>query len=147
MLGYWQRPQESRRALAGGWYHTNDIGHLDDEGHLYLLDRKDDMVKSGGLNVSPAEVEGILLTHPGVEEAAVVGIPDDHWGQRVAAIVRKRAATPLTADALAAFCRSRLAAYKCPRAIIFTDVPLPRNALGKLTRHVLRAQCGAPRAQ
>jgi acyl-CoA synthetase (AMP-forming)/AMP-acid ligase II len=147
MLGYWQRPEESRRALAGGWYHTNDIGRLDDEGYFYWLDRKDDMVKSGGLNVSPAEVEDILLTHPGVEEAAVVGLPDDHWGQRVAAIVRKRATTPLTADALTTFCRDRLAGYKCPRTIIFTDVPLPRNALGKVTRHALRAQCSGLRAE
>lgn len=143
MLGYWQRPQESRRVLDNGWYHTSDIGRLDDEGWLYLLDRKDDMVKSGGLNVSPAEVESVLLTLPNVEEAAVVGLPDQRWGQRVAAIVRPRAGAQLTEQAVSAFCRERLAGYKRPRTIIFADSPLPRNALGKLLRHALRTQYGS----
>lgn len=140
MLGYWMQPEETSRALAGGWLHTGDIGRLDAEGYLYVLDRKDDMVKSGGLSVSPVEVEGVLLRHPGVEEAVVIGVPDAHWGQRVTAIVRRRSAEAVTENELIAHCRSQLAPYKVPRAIVFSDSPFPRNALGKVSRPAIRAR-------
>lgn len=139
MLGYWRQEEESRRALADGWYWTRDVGRCDQDGYLYLLDRKDDVVKSGGLNVLPAEVERVLLTHPGVEEVAVIGLPDERWGQRVAAIVRKRAGVALHERDLLTLCRSELAGYQNPRTIIFTEAPLPRNALGKLSRQALRS--------
>lgn len=145
MLGYWQRPEETRRALEGGWYHTADIGCLDREGYLHVLGRRDDMVKSGGFNVAPAEVEDILLTHPAVAEVVVIGLPDERWGQRVAAIVRKRPGAVLSELDLTAFCRGRLAGYKHPRTIVFTDVPFPRNAMGKVSRQALRAQYRAQR--
>jgi long-chain acyl-CoA synthetase len=144
MLGYWRRPAETQAALADGWYHSRDIGRLDEAGCLQLLDRLDDMVKSGGFNVSPTEVEGVLLAHPGVEEAAVIGLPDDRWGQRVTAIVRPRAGVILHEHDLLAHCRGRLAGFKLPRAIFFTEAPLPRNALGKVTRRELRTRHGTP---
>ena len=144
MLGYWRRPEETRRALEGGWYHSGDIGQLDRDGYLYVLGRKDDMVKSGGFNVAPVEVEEVLLTHPAVEEAAVIGLPDERWGQRVAAIVRKRSGAALNEDDLVAFCRGRLAGYKIPRTIIFSAAPLPRNAMATVSRQALRAQYAAP---
>jgi acyl-CoA synthetase (AMP-forming)/AMP-acid ligase II len=140
MLGYWRREEESRSALHDGWYRTRDIGHLDQDGYLYLLDRKDDMVKSGGFNVSPAEVEGVLSTHPGVEEVAVIGLPDERWGQRVAAVVRTRPGVAVDELDLLAFCRDQLAGYKRPRTVLFAKAPLPRNALGKVSRQTLRSR-------
>ncbi len=139
MLGYANREAPSREAFRDGWYRTRDIGRCDADGYLYLLDRKDDMVKSGGLNVSPAEVEAVLTTHPDVTEAAVIGLPDARWGERVTAVVRARNAT-LTDRELTRFCRMQLADYKTPRTIIFTEVPLPRTGLGKVKRQVLRTQ-------
>lgn len=138
MLGYWNRPEETRAVLADGWYHTRDIGCFDEAGYLSWLDRKDDMMKSGGFNVSPGEVENVLLAHADVEEAAVIGLPDERWGQRVTAIVRRRAGAAITEEELSAFCRSRLVGFKSPRSILFRDSPLPRNALGKVVRRALR---------
>ncbi|MBI4514306.1 MAG: AMP-binding protein [Deltaproteobacteria bacterium] len=140
MLGYWQREEETRQALSDGWYRTRDIGRCDRDGYLHLLDRKDDMLKSGGLNVSPGEVEGVLASHPDVEEAVVFGLPDERWGQRVTAVVRKSAGADVDETELLAFCRGQLAGFKIPRALFFTDTPLPRNALGKVLRQALRAQ-------
>ncbi len=144
-LGYWQRPDQDRLAFCDTWYRTRDIGRFDRDGYLYLLDRQDDMVKSGGLNVSPAEVERRLIAHPNVEEAAVIGLPDARWGERVTAIVRKRDGSALTKRALTAFCREQLAAFKITRTIIFTDVPLPRTGLGKVSRRAVREQYGGRR--
>ncbi|MFI5394285.1 MAG: class I adenylate-forming enzyme family protein [Candidatus Binatia bacterium] len=143
MLGYWRRPEQNRDAFRDGWHRTRDIGWLDADGYLYLVDRKDDMVKSGGLNVSPAEVEEILTAHPAVAEAAVIGLPDERWGERVAAIVRTRSGEALTEQELTAFCRAQLADYKTPRTVIFTDMLLPRTGLGKLSRRILRTQYGS----
>ena len=142
MAGYWNRPEESAVALRDGWYHTRDMGRVDAEGYLYVVDRKDDMVKSGGLNVFPGEVEAVLLQHPGVEEAAVIGRPDERWGQRVMSVVRRRAGADVTEEDLVEFCRGRLAGYKLPRKVVFTASPLPRNALGKILRRAIRAAFG-----
>lgn len=140
MSGYANRAEESARALAGGWLHTGDVGALDDDGYLYVLDRRDDLIVSGGENVYPAEVEAALLSHAGVVEAAVVGIPDEQWGQRVVAFVRVHdAAHPADlAEELRAHCRARLAGYKTPAEIRFAAEPLPRTASGKLRRGALR---------
>ncbi len=147
MLGYWNRPEETKAALRDGWYHSRDVGRLDERGYLTLLDRKDDMVKSGGFNVSPGEVESVLLVHPEVEEAAVVGLPDERWGQRVTAVVRRRSGARVSEAELEAFCRSQIAGFKVPRTILFTEEPLPRNALGKVVRQVLRNQVRAQVAE
>jgi acyl-CoA synthetase (AMP-forming)/AMP-acid ligase II len=145
MLGYWNPQQRDQRAVAGGWYRTRDIGRFDEDGYLHLVDRQDDMVKSGGLNVSPAEVENVLTTHPDVAESAVIGLPDERWGERVTAVVRTRSGATLTERDLTAFCRNQLADYKRPRTIIFTDAPLPRTGLGKVSRRAVRTQYGSRR--
>jgi o-succinylbenzoate---CoA ligase len=120
-----------------GWLHTGDLGYLDGEGYLYVLDRRDDLIVSGGENVYPAEVEAALLAHPAVAEAGVVGIPDLEWGRSVAAFIVPLDGSLVTAEDLIAFCRQRLAAYKVPRTIVFREC-LPRNAAGKLLRRELK---------
>ena len=121
---------------AEGWLHTGDIGYLDAEGYLYVLDRRTDLIISGGENIYPAEVEAVLLAHPAVGEAGVYGIPDPLWGQRVAAAVVVRPGMPFDEAALLAFCRDRLAKYKVPARIEARE-SLPRNASGKLLRRLL----------
>jgi O-succinylbenzoic acid--CoA ligase len=118
-----------------GWLRTGDLGYLDEDGYLYVLDRRDDLIVSGGENVYPAEVEAALVAHPSVTEAGVFGVPDREWGARVAAVVVAQA--PANADELQAFCRERLAGYKVPRQIVVSPEPLPRNAAGKLLRREL----------
>jgi O-succinylbenzoic acid--CoA ligase len=135
--GYLNRPDETARALRIGWLHTGDAGYLDAEGYLYVLDRRDDLIISGGENVYPAQVEAVLQAHPAVLEAGVIGAPDQRWGQVPLAVVVLRPGHNLAAEDLLAFCRERLAHYKSPSRILFTDA-LPRNAAGKLLRHELR---------
>ena len=135
--GYVNRPDATAAAVRDGWLHTGDLGYLDAEGFLYVVDRRDDLIISGGENVYPAEVEAVLLAHPAVEEAGVIGVPDARWGQIVAAVVKVRPSTPPTADELREFCRQRLAGYKVPTDLRFVDA-LPRNATGKLLRRELR---------
>lgn len=140
--GYHNNPVASTAALVDGWFHTGDLGYLDAEGFLYVLERRSDLIISGGENIYPAEVEAVLLAHPAVSEVGVVGVPDARWGQvPVAAVVVAAGHAPdgaLAAEVLA-FCRARLAAYKCPRSVHFCAA-LPRTASGKLRRAELRAQ-------
>jgi O-succinylbenzoic acid--CoA ligase len=136
--GYAGRPEATARALRGGWLHTGDVGMLDDGGYLYVLDRRDDLVITGGENVYPAEVEAALLAHETVAEAAVIGVPDVTWGQRVVAFVRPRDGMPVDASSLIDHCRARLARYKAPSEIHVVHEPLPRTASGKLRRAALR---------
>ncbi|HUZ01826.1 MAG TPA: o-succinylbenzoate--CoA ligase [Thermomicrobiaceae bacterium] len=136
--GYADRPAETATALGDGWLRTGDVGYLDADGYLYVLDRRDDLIVSGGENVYPAEVEAALLAHPDVEEAGVIGVLDPEWGQAVVAVVRPGGGAALDAAVLQAFCRERLAGYKVPRHVQFTAEPLPRNAGGKLVRRALR---------
>jgi O-succinylbenzoic acid--CoA ligase len=120
-----------------GWLRTGDLGRLDDEGYLFVLDRRDDLIISGGENVFPAEIEGVLLTHPGVAEAAVIGVPDARWGAVPVAFVRRKVGWATTEDELLALCATRLADFKRPQRITWIDA-LPRNASGKLLRRELR---------
>jgi o-succinylbenzoate---CoA ligase len=129
--GYWRQPPRQ------GWLRTGDIGRFDEDGFLYVLDRRDDLIVSGGENVYPAEVEAALLTHPAVAEAGVYGTPDPTWGMRVAAAVVTKGDASVSAHELQAFCRARLAGYKVPRTIEFRS-SLPRTAIGKLKRRDLR---------
>jgi len=131
--GYLNRPEETAAVIRDGWLHTGDLGHLDSEGYLYVLDRRDDLIVSGGENVYPAEIEAVLQSHADVLEAGVYGVDDARWGKAPAAVVVLRPGAPPDADALTAFCRERLAAYKTPSRIDFVDA-LPRNAAGKLLR-------------
>jgi O-succinylbenzoic acid--CoA ligase len=134
--GYLNHSHETAAAIRDGWLHTGDAGHVDAEGYLYVLDRRDDLIVSGGENVYPAEVEAALASHPDVLEAGVYGIDDEHWGRVPAAAVVLREGAVASADDLLAFCRERLAAYKTPKRIEFV-ASLPRNAAGKLMRNRL----------
>ena len=137
MLGYLNRPRETEAALQGGWLHTGDMGRLDQDGFLYLVDRLDDMIISGGENIYPREVEEVLFTHPKIREAAVVGLPDPVWGQRVHAVVCLGKGEEITGEEVIRFCRERLAGYKKPRSVEFTD-SLPRSAVGKVLKRLIR---------
>ena len=138
MLGYWEKPEETVETMrADGWLRTGDAGYLDDEGYLYLHDRIKDMVVSGGENVYPAEVENVLLAHPAVADAAVIGVPDDRWGETVKAEVVPVAGATLDPDDVIAFCRERLAHYKCPTSVDLIE-GLPRNPSGKILKRELR---------
>jgi O-succinylbenzoic acid--CoA ligase len=136
MRGYRHLPQATEAALRGGWLHTGDIGVVDAEGLLRVLDRRDDLIVSGGENVYPAEVEAVLADHPGVREVAVGGREDSDYGERPVAWIVPAAARPTTQE-LRRFCRERLAGYKVPVAFEFVDA-LPRNAVGKLRRSALK---------
>jgi len=133
MKGYYNNKSET---VNDGWLHTGDAGRLDEDGYLYVLDRRDDLIISGGENVYPAEVEAVLSSHPSVEEVCVIGVSDGKWGQRVVAIVKSTAADE---NALREHCATRLARYKQPAEFRFVDSPLPRTASGKLKRAELRS--------
>jgi fatty-acyl-CoA synthase len=132
---YWQQPEETAKAQAGGWFHTGDGGYLDDQGYLVISDRKKDVIISGGENVSSIEVEDALTSHPAVREVAVIGIPDEKWGELVTGLVVS--SEPVTAEELIAHCRAQLAGYKCPKRIEFVQT-LARTATGKLQKFKLR---------
>ena len=135
--GYWNMPDETARAVSDGWLRTGDAGYLDAEGYLFLTDRVKDMIVSGGENVYPAEVENALSEHPAVADVAVIGVPDDRWGETVKAVVVARPGTSPRAEEIIAFARARLAGYKCPTSVDFA-VSLPRNPSGKLLKRELR---------
>src|SRR5580698_2887784 len=136
--GYWEQPEESARALAGGWFHTGDKGHVEAGDYLVISDRKKDVIISGGENVSSLEVEDCLYQHPAVAEVAVIGVPDARWGETVKALVVLRAGSDATEADLIAHCRARLAHFKCPTSVEVREV-LPRTATGKLQKFKLRA--------
>jgi long-chain acyl-CoA synthetase len=137
MLQYWNKPEETERALVDGWLYTGDMGTYDEEGFIYIMDRKKDMIISGGENIYPREVEEILYRHPAVLEAAVIGIPDDYWVERVHAVVVKNDHASVTAEEIIAFCKSNLASFKAPKSIEFVE-SLPKNPSGKILKRVLR---------
>jgi long-chain acyl-CoA synthetase len=139
MAGYWHLPAETEAVvLPGGWLRTGDAGYQDADGYFYVHDRVKDMIVSGGENVYPAEVENAIMSHPEVADAAVIGIPDDRWGETPMAVVVRRPGSDLTEDALRAYCRDRLAGFKCPTSVVWVD-ELPRNPSGKVLKKVLRA--------
>lgn len=139
MTGYWNRPEETAGTLRGGWLHTGDLGTMDEQGYIYLLDRKKDMIISGGNNIYPREIEEELLKHPAVYEVAVIGVPDATWGESVRAIVALHPGTSATQEELIAFCQEHLASYKKPRTVEFIP-QLPKNAYGKILKRELREQ-------
>lgn len=145
MLGYWNRPEASAEALRGGWMHTGDLARSDEENFLYIVDRKKDMVISGGENVYPAEVEQVLVRHPKVLEVAVIGLPDERWGETVAAVVACRPGEELALEELRAHCEGKLAHYKQPLALCLVEA-LPRNATGKVLKTELRERFAGTRA-
>lgn len=139
MTGYWRKPEITAEALRDGWYHTGDMGYLDETGHLYLVDRKKDMIISGAENVYSVEVENAISTHPAVLEVAVIGIPHDVWGEQVHAVVVKRAGHDDTDEAeILDFCRGKIAGYKIPKSLEFAAGPLPTTGPGKIAKRRLR---------
>ncbi len=136
--GYWRDHEATEKAFAGGWFHTGDIGERDDDGYLWIVDRLKDMIVSGGENIAGSEVERVLYEHPAVLEVAVVGRPDEKWGEVPVAYVALKPTTTASADELVEHCRSQLARFKVPKDVVFVDA-LPRNPSGKVLKRELRA--------
>lgn len=137
MLGYWNLPEATESTLIDGFVHTGDAGYLDEDGYVYVHDRVKDMIVSGGENIYPAEVESALFGHPAIADVAVIGVPDDRWGEAVKAVVVLKPGASANADDLIGHARSRIAAYKCPKTVDFID-ELPRNPSGKILKRELR---------
>jgi fatty-acyl-CoA synthase len=137
LRGYWDDPQASAAALEGGWFHTGDGGFIDEENHLNITDRKKDVIISGGENVSSFEVEDVLFSHEAVAEVAVIGVPDEQWGETVKALVVLVQEQQATERELIDYCREKLAHYKCPTTVELRT-ELPRTATGKLQKFKLR---------
>jgi long-chain acyl-CoA synthetase len=138
MLGYWNMPELTAVTLVDGWLRTGDAGYMDEEGFVYLVDRVKDMIVSGGENVFSAEVENALSAHAHVVECAVIGVPDDKWGERVHAIVRLRGEILVSSEEIIEHCRTLIAGYKCPRSVEFRIEPLPLSGAGKILKTELR---------
>jgi long-chain acyl-CoA synthetase len=140
MKGYWNKPEQTASVLKYGGYLTGDVGYLNKDGYLFLVDRSKDMIVSGGENVYSTEVEDVLYRHPGVLEAAVFGVPDDRWGEAVHAVVVPRPEAPtLNPTELIAFCREHIGGYKVPKGIDIQSDPLPKSGPGKVLKRELRA--------
>ena len=137
MTGYWGRPEATKKTLVNGWLQTGDLAWQDGEGRFYLVGRKTEMVISGGENVYPVEVENVISAHPDVLDVAIIGVPDDRWGEAVKAVVVPREGHAPRAEDIIGFCRDKLAGFKIPKSIDFIDV-MPRNASGKITKGPLR---------
>jgi acyl-CoA synthetase (AMP-forming)/AMP-acid ligase II len=136
--GYWNNPQATDQAFSHGWFHTGDIGRIDDDGCVYIVDRKKDMIIRGGENVYCAEVEAALLEHPSVKGAAVIGLPHRELGEEVAAVVQVDPARPVSAEELQAHARGRIAAFKVPTRLWLRSESLPLGATGKVLKRELR---------
>jgi long-chain acyl-CoA synthetase len=143
MHGYLNRPEATARTLAGGWLHTGDLGHIDAQGYLTLVDRSKDLIISGGSNIYPREIEEVLLRHPAVHEVAVIGVPDRDWGEVVVAYVVVKADHAPDAGLLDAYCLEHVARFKRPKRYVFVE-ELPKNATGKVLKRELRDRCGPP---
>ena len=140
MQGYWNLPEATAEAVTeDGWFKTGDAAYLDEDGYIYIHDRVKDMIVSGGENVYPAEVENALMGHPGVADCAVIGVPHDRWGETAKAIVVKHSGADITELEIIEYCQDRLAKFKCPTSVEWSDT-LPRNPTGKILRRELRAQ-------
>jgi len=144
MTGYWHDQEKTSQVITkDGWLRTGDKGWRDEDGYIYLAGRSDDMIIRGGENISPEEVENVLYSHPRIEEAAVIGVPDPEWGQQPRAIVALKKGETASQEEIMEYCRSRLAGFKRPRSVIFVD-SLPRNPMGKVLKKELREKYGQP---
>lgn len=142
LSGYWRNPEATARAFTDGWFHTGDVGRWDADGYLTIVDRKKDMILTGGENVYPREVEEVLYRHPAVLEAAVIGAPDPVWGESVVAVIAARDGASVSAGEVIAHCRERIASYKKPKQVVFV-AELPKNASGKVLKRELREMLAA----
>jgi len=137
MKGYWQNEEATAETLRKGWLYTGDVAYRDEDGFLYIADRKKDLIISGGENIYPAEIESIIFGHPKVADVGVIGQPDRDWGESVKAVVVPKQGVELTVEEIVEYCKGRIAKYKIPKAVVFTDA-LPRNAAGKILKRILR---------
>jgi acyl-CoA synthetase (AMP-forming)/AMP-acid ligase II len=135
--GYWNKPQETAEAIVNGWLHTRDMGTIDEEGYVYIVDRKSDMIISGGFNIYPREVEEVILAHPAVSEVAVIGVPDEVWGEAVKAMVVLRPGALASEEEIIQFCKENLGSYKKPKSVEFIN-EIPKTAYNKVDRKALR---------
>jgi acyl-CoA synthetase (AMP-forming)/AMP-acid ligase II len=135
--GYHRQPAATAEAFRDDFFSAGDLAVRDDENHFYIVDRKKDMIISGGINVYPREVEEVLLRHPRVADVAVIGVPDSYWGEAVTAVVVARSGAPVTSEDIVGYCEGKLASFKHPRAVVMLE-QLPRNAAGKVLKRVLR---------
>jgi fatty-acyl-CoA synthase len=136
MAGYFKNPRATQEAFEGGWFHTGDLGVMHENGYIELKDRSKDIIISGGENISTIEVESVLYRHPAVLEAAVVARPNDKWGETPCAFITLRPDAQVTEAEIMAYCRENLARFKCPRTVVFTE--LPKTSTGKIQKYVLR---------
>jgi len=139
MLGYWNKPEQTAETMKDGWVHTGDGGYMDEDGFVYIVDRVKDMIITGAENVYSAEVENAVMQYPGLAECAVIGIPDDKWGEAVHVIVVPREGATVDAAAIIAHCREMIAGFKCPRTVDVCNEPLPKSGAGKIQKFELRA--------
>jgi long-chain acyl-CoA synthetase len=137
-MGYWERPEETRKAVIDGWAHTGDSGYMDEDGYVTIVDRIKDVIISGGENIYSAEVENCIAQHPGVAQCAVIGIPHKSWGEAFHAIIMRKLGAEMTGDDVIAFCRERIAHYKCPSSVHVQDEMLPLSGAGKILKRELR---------
>ncbi len=138
MRGYWHLEEQTRNTLRNGWLHTGDVGYMDEQGFVFIVDRAKDMIISGGENIFSVEVEGAIYQHPAVQECAVIGIPSDQWGEMVHAVVVPKAGASVTGDEIIAHCRALIAGYKLPRSVQIRSEPLPLSGAGKILKTELR---------
>ena len=137
MKGYWNQPEPTANALRGGWLYTGDLAKQDDDGYFYIVDRKKELIISGGENIAPAEVESVIMDHPGVSDVAVIGYPDKVWGELVKAVVVKKSGHELSAQEIKDWCKGKIGNYKIPREVVFADA-MPRTLTGKMEKRKLR---------
>lgn len=140
MAGYWRNPALTRETIRDGWLHTGDVGVMDEDGFVTVVDRLKDMIVTGGENVYSSEVESAIASHPAVAACAVVGVPDERWGEAVVAFVVPRAGAAVTGEGVIAHCRGKIAGYKIPRSVIVREQPLPLSGVGKVQKNLLRAE-------
>jgi long-chain acyl-CoA synthetase len=142
MLGYWKQSSLTSDTLKEGWLHTGDIGVMDSDGYVTVVDRMKDMIVTGGENVFSAEVENILASYPDINYCAVIGVPDKKWGERVHAIIGVNKGVDVNLESIRSFCKKQIAGYKCPRSIDCITDPLPLSGVGKVRKDLLREKFG-----
>lgn len=138
MLGYWEQPEETARAVVDGWMHTDDSGYMDEDGYVYMVDRVKDMIITGGENVYSIGVENVIAQHPAVAQCAIIGIPSERWGEQVHAVVVPKGGVSVSPEDVIAFSKTLIAGYKCPRSVDVSEVPLPLSGAGKILKRELR---------
>jgi len=137
MKGYWNKPELTAQTMDHGWVHTGDMGYMDEDGFLYIVDRKRDMIISGGENIYPREIEEVLYHHPAVREATVIGIPNEKWGEEVKAVIALKTGFKATEEEIIEYCKDKLASFKKPKSVDFMD-ELPKTGSGKIYKKALR---------